>query len=396
MLDKLKSILSSGPKSAMAILALIVAWMLIGAIFNLGDSSEDRPEAPLAKNTINEVLVERIQAEAIHREISILGETQYSRSVVISALINGTVTAIPGAEGELISKKKTIVKLDDREARAEFQHAKSLEEQKQLEFEGFEKLFKEELISPARFAEAKSQLENAKAKKVQKQIQLDSTALKLPFDGILQKVFVEQGDYVREGQEIAEVLDFSPFIVTGAVSEKEAVYIEQGLPADARLIDGSIFHGTISYKSVKADKESRSFKIEMEVENKEDHPVLAGISSTITIPVTHDKAHRISSSSLEIDDQGKFGVKTINEDNLVSFHNVEVLKSSNTGIWVNGLPDITNVIVRGQGFVKAGDIVKPVFKQSAESTNPQKPEEKAIGSEQSQNPGSNDQDKLKS
>lgn len=390
MIEKYKSIIHSGPKTALAILGLIVVWMLLGAIFG-DDETTETHDAHNVKGKLNEVLVKHSQAQAIHREISLLGETRYSRSVVLTALVDGTVTSINGKEGEINKRKNTIIHLDNREALAEFKQAEAVEKQKQLEFDGYKKLLEDELISPARFAQAKSELESAKAQKVKKQIQLESTALKPPFDGVLQKVLVEQGDYVRSGQQLAEILDFSPFIITGSVSEKEAVFIEQGMNADATLIDGSIFHGVISYKSTKADEESRSFLVEMTVDNEQNNNILSGISATITIPVTHDKAHQIASSSLEIDEHGKFGVKTINEDNLVSFHNVEILKSDNQGVWVSGLADTSNIIVRGQGFVKVGEIANPVFEKEIdeEKTNTEAPVKKVM---QGQTKNQDDQD----
>ena len=109
----------------------------------------------------------------------------------------------------------------------------------------------------------------------------------------------------------------------------------------------------------------------MTVENKTGKNILSGVSATINIPVTHDSAHMISSSSLEIDENGKFGVKTINENNEVSFQNVEILKSGTEGVWVNGLSEKADIIIRGQGFVKVGDVVKPVFAES-ESVNTNK------------------------
>lgn len=370
MLSKIKSVFSSGPKTAASILALIFAWMLIGILVRDDPVSETPDMAD--HSSLDEVLVKRIQSETVHREISILGETRYSRRVVVTALSEGRVISISNKEGELVSPKSTIIQIDDRDARAQYQQAKAFEEQKQLEFDGFQKLYDDGLISVAKLADARSQLESAKAQKIQKKIQFESTRVTAPFEGILQKIMVEQGDYVRMGQELAEVLDFSPFVIVGEVSEREAVYIKQGLQAEARLIDGSVFHGTISYKSALAESESRSFTVELSVENQDNQNILSGISSTIIIPVNHAKAHKLASSALEIDDSGKFGVKLINEDNLVSFQPVTILKSSHDGVWVKGLPDIANVIVRGQGFVKTGELVKAVYENSEASNSPEK------------------------
>ncbi len=374
MLNKIKSLFASGPKTAITITLVVLIWMLFG-VFKTNENHVDKVEIK-DSNALNEVLVSEIHAQKIHRHISVLGETRYSRKVVITALTNGTVIRISGKEGKLVSKNRDIIQLDNREALAKFQHAQSLNDKQTLELDGYQKLFEQELISNARLAEAKAQLAGAKADMIQAQIHLESTSVKPPFDGVLQKILVEEGDYVRAGQEIAEILDFSPFIITGEVSEKEAIYVTQGQNADASLIDGTIFHGTISYKSSQADTKTRSFTIELKIPNTENNTILSGISSTIIIPVTHDRAHLVSTSTLEIDEQGNFGVKLINQDNLVSFQTIEVLQSSSEGVWVAGLPDTAYVITRGQGFVKSGDIVKAVFektpqKKQARNQNPQ-------------------------
>ncbi len=358
-LGKIKSVFSSGPKTAAAIFAAVLIWMGVGVIFS-NDENKNKNELE-SKNNITNVQVRNLKAEEVSREISLLGSTRYSRHIVMKALTEGTVVSIKAQEGNLVSGNTSIIQLDDRESKALFNHAFSLAEQKAMEYESAQKLFNEGLLSSAKLAAAKAEWESTKAQKIQKQINFESTTVKPPFEGILQKVFVEEGDYVRVGDRLAEVMDFSPFVIEGEISEKEANYIAIGIPADARLLNGAMYHGVITYMSSQADENSRSFKLELEIPNTENDPVLSGISSTITIPVTHKQAYQIASSTLEINDQGKFGVKIINNDNIVSFVPVEVIKSTNKGLWVTGLAENTKLITRGQGFVSEGDIVNPVF-----------------------------------
>ena len=40
-----------------------------------------------------------------------------------------------------------------------------------------------------------------------------------------------------------------------------------------------------------------------------------------------------------------------------SFKNVQILIDTFLGAWITGIPDETNVIIGGQGFVKDGDEV---------------------------------------
>ena len=56
-------------------------------------------------------------------------------------------------------------------------------------------------------------------------------------------------------------------------------------------------------------------------------------------------------------DDGLLGVKTVNTENVVEFHQVEIIQDTIDGIWVKGIPQFSNLIVAGQGFVKEGQTV---------------------------------------
>jgi hypothetical protein len=61
-------------------------------------------------------------------------------------------------------------------------------------------------------------------------------------------------------------------------------------------------------------------------------------------------------------------VKSIKENNKVSFLPIEILSSNLDGIVAKGLPDTVELIVRGQGFVSDDEIVK-VKRESNETNN---------------------------
>jgi len=49
----------------------------------------------------------------------------------------------------------------------------------------------------------------------------------------------------------------------------------------------------------------------------------------------------------------------VDEDDRVTFAQIEIVRAQTDGIWVTGLPEEANIITVGQGFVNAGDIVDP-------------------------------------
>jgi multidrug efflux system membrane fusion protein len=49
----------------------------------------------------------------------------------------------------------------------------------------------------------------------------------------------------------------------------------------------------------------------------------------------------------------------LDENNIVHFHNVEIITDDADGVWVTGLPNETTLITVGQEMVVAGERVDP-------------------------------------
>ena len=76
----------------------------------------------------------------------------------------------------------------------------------------------------------------------------------------------------------------------------------------------------------------------------------------MTIKTKKLLAHQISPSILMLNDDGKLGIRSV-ENSIVEFHEVEILEDSETGIWITGIPESIELIVQGQGFVENGQKV---------------------------------------
>jgi multidrug efflux system membrane fusion protein len=68
-------------------------------------------------------------------------------------------------------------------------------------------------------------------------------------------------------------------------------------------------------------------------------------------------AHKITASVLLLTDEGDIGVRTVNSDSRVEFHSIKIIKDTADGLWVSGIPQFSNLIVQGQGFVENGQTV---------------------------------------
>ena len=72
------------------------------------------------------------------------------------------------------------------------------------------------------------------------------------------------------------------------------------------------------------------------------------------IPAEKVFAHRIAPSLLTLDDAGNVGVKIVNDLGEAEFVIADIALSTNNGVWLAGLPEVTTIITVGQGYVTDG------------------------------------------
>lgn len=172
---------------------------------------------------------------------------------------------------------------------------------------------------------------------------------------------------MKVGEPIATFVEIDKLIISGSVSETERANLETGSKATAKLVTGQEATGTVRYIAPVADEATRTFAIEVVVPNK-DHALPAGVTAELKLPAGQTLAHRVSPAILTLDANGEIGIKTVAEDNTVRFTKVDIVKSSGEGVWIAGLPAESDIIVVGQGFVRPGEIIDPVYDAQAAGT----------------------------
>ena len=134
------------------------------------------------------------------------------------------------------------------------------------------------------------------------------------------------------------------------------------------LPGGRSLTGALAFVSSVADEPTRTFRIELEVPNP-DGAIAEGLTSEIRIPTGETEAHVVSLSLLSLADDGRVGVKSVDETGTVRFLPVAVLGNADQGtVWVAGLPKRVRLITIGQEFVADGERVEAVPASAAAGT----------------------------
>lgn len=343
-----------------AIAVLITVWLLSGQIGGDEPTGGAQPDGVATiKAPHSKVRVRTQSAEEIVRTIDVNGKTAPARIVELSAETDGRVEYIGVERGASVKRGATIIRLDERDRRARLAQAEATVKQRELEYDARKSLETKSYVSAAQLQEALAQLEAARTERTRAEVDLDAMSIRAPFDGALQSRIAEVGDFVKRGDPVAIFVDNQTIIVSANLSEFDARYVEVGNSAEARLATGERVRGVIRYVAPVANEATRTFEVELEVDNR-DGKLRAGGTAQLYIPAETVKAHRISPSLLTLDEAGTVGLKLINDKGEVEFVAADIALSSSEGIWVAGLPDTATIITVGQGFVTSGSLVDAV------------------------------------
>ena len=312
---------------------------------------------------LTRVQVKNQVAEEIIRYISVYGQTAPARTITISAETEGRVEHIGAGRGTQLRKGDVILRLDLRDRQARLAQAKASVNEHRTSYEAQLKLKSDGYVSDTQIAETVAKLETARAELIRAELDLEHRVIRAPFEGVLQDREVEIGDFVRAGDDVATFVDNTKIVVSGTIAERDARFVTVNDTGQGVLATGQHVTGRIRYVAPVADQSTRTFNVELEVNNP-DGSLPAGVTAQMQLPGGKTLAHKISPALLTLDANGNVGVKIVNAYDEVEFFQIELARSDANGVWISGLPETARVIVVGQGYVSAGQTVEPVLVQA--------------------------------
>lgn len=337
------------------------------AIANINSSaaeSTDKHAAdPMPVRTIKKLQPTRVTVQMMTslprtQQVTVRGKTEALRRVDIKAETDARIIKTYVERGQQIKKGAVIARFAVKDRKARLAEAEALVRQRQIEYNAASSLNKKGFSSNTKLASAQALLDSAHAQVKSMKIRLEDLVLRAPFDGVIEDRQGEVGDYLKVGNVVATIVDEDPFLVTAQISELDVGKIAVGDPGIATLVTGETIEGKIRFIGKTADAATRTFRVELEVRNK-DYALRDGMTSKITFSTKTVMAHFMSAAYLTLNEAGILGVRTVNDENRVRFYPVKVFADNADGVWVGGLPEIAGVITVGQDFVRHGDLVAP-------------------------------------
>ncbi len=355
---------------ALALTAGIAGWMSTGNIVIGGQADAADGEPPPAERVAEasdapfKVRVATFESRDKESYLEIRGRTEAESKVSVRAETNGQVIKRLVSEGQSVRKGDLLCVLDPAARESRLLRARAQLAQAEFDFEAETELLDKGYSAKSKVAALKAQLNAAKASVAEIEWDIGRTEVRAPVDGIVHEPIAEVGDMLTLGSVCASLINPNPMLVIGQVSERDVGLLSVGMKADAKLVTGENVVGHIRYIAPVADPKTRTFRVEVEVENPAGR-VRDGVTAHAVVPLPATRAHLMSPAILALADDGQVGVRVVQDDKTVKFLPVKLLSVTESGMWVTGLPDSVTVITVGHDYVSEGQVVEPVFAATA-------------------------------
>jgi membrane fusion protein, multidrug efflux system len=303
----------------------------------------------------------RVMAAQTHYGEAVLrGRTEANRKVELRTRVQGHVRALPFAKGTRVKEGDLICLLTVDARGANSEEARAMAASRRLDYNAAVELARKGHRSSSQVAAAKAALDAAQAALKRAEIAMSDISILAPFDGVVEELPVELGDFLNEGGVCAHIVDSDPILLIGQVSERDIAAFKMGDTGIAKLITGETVQAVIRFVAASADPETRTFRIELEAANP-DFVLRDGVTADIRVRTPPITAHFISPAILTLNDTGIMGVRIADENNRSRFIPVTIISSATNGVWITGLPETATVITVGQEYVSEGALLSVTF-----------------------------------
>ena len=250
--------------------AVLLAVLAVAA----GCKSATPPGRPKPRNVSIEVIKLIPQ---LFDTIKLPGKTEPNRLVRVMSEVAGRIEQVATTEGQIVLGSDTspdgaslIVTLNTDILQATYDRYEAEADFNKLEYDRLGELYERNVATRHEWDQARARYLIARALQETAAANLQRCCIYAPIGGVLNRLPVEQGEYLQPGMLVAEIVDVDQIKVVVDVPERDVSYLSIG--AQAAVIArqrgrDEEFAGAITYISRLADPDTFTSCIEITVDN---------------------------------------------------------------------------------------------------------------------------------
>jgi membrane fusion protein, multidrug efflux system len=216
------------------------------------------------------VKVRDIKGEEFSDNYKVVGIVKPYTSAKLSSEEGGIITYLTKDKGSSVRKGETIAVLKKDFDKASYDQALSQYELARDNFERAEKLYRENATTEQVYTSAKLQFNIADKTVEMYRTRLTKGYIISPISGIVDAKFMNLGEMTSPGAPIVSIVDISRVKIEAGIPERYVTQISKGKTVDITfdVLPDEEFTGKISFISPTLNPQSRTFDIEIVIDNK--------------------------------------------------------------------------------------------------------------------------------
>ena len=326
-----------------------LGWALVGLLGLpwLGCDPNGAEARPERKPVVVEVM--RVEAEELVDVAVFSGQLDAEHSVTLKPEIEGVIESIEFEQGQEVKQGEVLFRLRSREQAARLREARATRDLAREEWKRATSLLRRDASSIAARDVAKAELEIAEARVDLAKVNLDRTAIRAPFDGMVGLRRVDMGDRVDEETPLVRIDQIDRLQLSFGITDEGLPVARVGMTVRAwvRPYPGEKFEGEVFFVSPTLDPENRRILVRAWIPNG-DHRLRPGLFANVDLEIRRiENAIVIPESAVMVDRLGPH-VWKVQPDSVVTRAPIEI------GLRERGVVEVKQGLQPGASIVSAG------------------------------------------
>jgi RND family efflux transporter MFP subunit len=220
------------------ILIVSIFAVSIGTAFILGKTKPPPETKPVEDaNLLVEVL--ELDETTVNFTVTSQGTVRPRTETVLSSEVAGSIVSVSPnfVAGGVFGKDEVLMRIDPANYEVALKQAEALAKQRQIEFDGAEKLRSQGYRAESEYASAAAALASANAELVRATRNLERTYIRLPYDGMVRAKEADLGQYVNVGSRLGVTFATDFAEVRLPLTEADMAFVDLPQPGQMTAAD---------------------------------------------------------------------------------------------------------------------------------------------------------------
>lgn len=341
--------------------SLLLLSVLAPALSGCANDAQSKPAAQADKPKVEAVTVETAAVAQGDITASYAGTAtlEAEREARLVAELGGVVLGLAVEEGQAVKKGQVLARLDGDRAQLQLRQVEAELQRLVHNDARNESLFQRQLIARNAYEQNKSDLAARRAEVELARLTLSKSAVVAPFDGVVTRRWVKQGQLLKANDPVFDLADFSDLKARLRVPERASVALRPGQVVDVAVdaLPGRRFEAEVARVSPVVDAGSGTVDIVVAVDNR-SKLLRPGLFSRLSVAYDNVAAAVLAPKAAVLSEDGNNSVFVVREGKA---HRVPVTLGYEAGKNVQvlaGLAVGAEVVVAGQNGLSEGTPVE--------------------------------------